>query len=80
MIPLPERIHQLINGHDGIKASRLCAELATGYIHLTSKEIRWTVITMIANGEIYEIEYTLPNHKNESLLLPKGSEFKGVNK
>ena len=79
MIPLPERIHQIVTGHTGIKASRLCAQLATEYLNLTGKEIRMTLITMIANKEVVEIEYTLPNGKNDAIILEKGSEFKGVN-
>lgn len=80
MIPLPERIHQIIDGHSGIKASRLCASLAVEFLKVTLADIRMTVITMIANGEIYEIEYLLPSGKNESLLLPVGSKFKGVSR
>ena len=77
--PLNTRIHQIIDGHNGVKASRLCANLAVEYIELTGRQIRMELITMIANGELYEIEYTLPNHKNESLILPKGSRIRGTN-
>lgn len=77
--PLPERIHRYIAGTNGIKASHLCAELAVEYIHLSKKEIKMTIITMIANKEIYEIEYTLPGGTNESLLLPIGSKLMGTN-
>lgn len=77
MIPLPERIHQIINGSNGTKASFLCATLAVEYLAMTGPEIRKTVITMIASGELVEIEYRLPNLKNESLLLPAGTRVMG---
>lgn len=80
MIPLPERIHQIVTGHKGIKASKLCAELAVEYIGLTAKEIRTTVIVMVMMNELYEIEYTLPDHINESIVLPIGSQYKGSSK
>lgn len=77
-LPIQERIHQIIDGHSGIKASRLCAHLSTEYLELTKVEIKKTIITMIHSGELYEIEYTLPGYISESLLLPRGSEVKGI--
>lgn len=79
-IPLPERIHQIISGHKGIKASRLCAHLATEYVGLSQKEIRTTLIVMVMTHELYEIEYTLPDNTNESIILPNGSRFRGDSK
>lgn len=77
---LEARIIELVEGHKGIKASWLCSQLTGEYIDKSALEIKMTIITMIANKRIYEIEYTLPNKReNESLLLPVGSEFKGVN-
>lgn len=80
MIPIPERIHQIINGTNGTKASFLCATLATEYLASTKNEIRHTIITMVRAGEIVEVEYRLPSHKNESLLLPKGTRIMGYTK
>ncbi len=76
--PLPERIHQIVDARNGIKASLLCATLATEYMALEQTEIRKTIMTMVGNGELYEIEYTIPSYQNESLILPKGSILRGT--
>lgn len=78
MIPFPERVHQLVDNTGGIKATKLCAQLSCEYLSLTSNQIRSSVITMIRVGELVEIEYILPNYKNESLLLPRGTVVTGV--
>lgn len=78
MIPLPERIHQLVSTQNGIKASRLCAQMSSEYPSMTGKEIRQTLITMINSGEILEIEYIVEGHKNEALLLPVGARIMGM--
>lgn len=78
MIPIEDRIIQIITGHDGIKASRLCAELACEYLKLSGPDIRKTVISVIQNEELVEIEYILPNGRHESLLLPNGTRIRGI--
>lgn len=77
-IQLNERIIQIVSVANGIKASRLCSVLACEYLGLTGKEIRDYLIHMIRNNELVEIEFTLPNGRNESIILPSGSQFRGV--
>lgn len=78
MIPLPERIHQIIDSTKGTKASFLCARLGSEYPYLDKKEIRNAIITMIRSKELVEIEYLLDGKTNESLLLPHGTVIKGL--
>lgn len=78
MIPLPERIHNLVDTQNGIKASRLCSLMSGEYIAMSNREIRDTLITMINSGEIIEVEYIVDGHKNEALLLPKGARIMGI--
>lgn len=80
MTPLPERIHSIITGHKGIKASRLCAQLSTEYLSMSNPEIKSVLIMMIRMNELYKIEYTLPDGTNESIILPVGSILRGVSK
>lgn len=77
MIPIPERIHQIVSGTNGVKASKLCATLAVEYLASTKPEVRAIIITMVKMNELVEVEYRLPNLQNESLLLPAGSRIMG---
>lgn len=74
--PIKEYILRVVTASHGIVASRLCAQLASDYLDYTKGFIRNTIIDMSIKGEIFEIEYILPNGKNESLFLPKGSSVR----
>ena len=76
---LNKRILSIVGSHEGIRATELCAVLTSLFLEIEPQSIKLVIIEMIANHEIIEIEYTLPTGRNESILLPSGSEFKGTN-
>lgn len=77
MIPINERILQIIQGNSGIKARRLCATLATEYLSFSGPQIRAAVIEVIHEEELVEIEYTVSGI-HESFILPHGASVKGI--
>ena len=78
MVPIKDRIIQIVTPSTGIRASFLCASLSCEYLTMVKRDIRLAIFELVEAGEIVELEYTLPNYQNESLILPKGSVFRGV--
>ena len=76
---LSKKILSIIESYEGIRATELCTVLTSLFLEIEPQSIKLVIIEMIANHEIMEIEYTLPTGRNESILLPRGSEFKGTN-
>lgn len=75
MTPIQTRILGLIS--NGIKATDLVVQLVTQFISIDSVEVVKVINDLVKQGEIIEIEYTLPNmdYRIKSFYLPKGTHI-----
>jgi len=71
----------LVEQAQGCKALELIAKLGSEQVWVIEEVNSWTAIELIEElveeGELIEIEYTLPNmsYRVKSFLLPKGTEI-----
>lgn len=81
LVALRSAIIRCVSGAQGIKSTALVAEVAT-FIggHAVDSDLCKMLDTLIAEGDIIEIEYTLPEleYRVKSFLLPKGSKIRSL--
>jgi hypothetical protein len=64
----------------GIKGQDLITRLMEFDLVTTQNEFYDVIFDMLAEGQLVEIEYVLPNHVSKSFLIPKGTKINVVNR
>lgn len=75
---LKKIIIDIVNDNNGLKSMELIPKLPESvFIYLKSEDICETLDELVSNGDILEIEYSVPNYsyKIKSFYLPKGTEI-----
>lgn len=72
---IKELIVKTVNDHQGIKATELAVDVISENTEITPDDYENALSELIRNGEIVEVEYTLPSmdYRVKSWFLPKDS-------
>ena len=70
MNTLEQRIITIVESARGINGRVLLARLSTEFLSLPNIEIKHSIMNLVENEEIMEVEYVIGNGPSESLFLP----------
>jgi predicted DNA-binding transcriptional regulator YafY len=70
-----EAIVKVVEEHQGLKATELVVKIFDYVTPSESSKVLDAIQELVENGELVEIEYTLPKmaYRTKSFLLPKGT-------
>lgn len=68
-----ESIIQIVNNHQGIKGTELAIQVISEHLNISPDDFDSALAECIKNGDIVEVEYTLPmmDYRVKSLYFPK---------
>jgi hypothetical protein len=72
---IQERIIEIVENKQAIKGTELAVILATEFLDVDN--VTEIIETLVKNGEIVELEYSLPNmnYRIKSIYFPKGTQY-----
>jgi len=78
---LPETIIRIVNNNQGLKGTELVLKLMSADLNIEATTLLKAIDEVVQDGEIIEVEYTLPtmnsmNYRVKSMYFPKGTVIK----